>query len=103
MALAPVPTAGGLSGKRTVGSAPARGTGARRSGDGEALGDGDRVLVARDADGALVVLVALVALVVAADAVVVVDDSADAGAPPSLHPAATITAATRSARGAGLT
>ncbi|MGN6299619.1 MAG: hypothetical protein ACTHN8_00815 [Angustibacter sp.] len=105
-AFAPVPTAGGLSGKRTLGSAPARGTGAKRSSEGEALGVGDAVLVDADAvlvDGDAVLVVGdgdrELALAVA---VVVETDDADDPAP-LLQPAANATAATTSAVRASLT
>src|SRR5690349_3489408 len=62
VALAPVPTAGSLTGKRTAGSAPARGTGDREvtdlgAAEGFRVGDGGAV---RRAVGAAAALVAFV-------------------------------------------
>ncbi|KQX66204.1 hypothetical protein [Angustibacter sp. Root456] len=113
-AFAPAPTAGGLSGKRTFGSAPARGTAANDSSDGALdVGDGRDVV----ALGELFVLVGVLAgedvgggvEVVVDDVVrgseVVVDVVAEdaVGLAPLLHAATTVRPATTSAARASLT
>jgi hypothetical protein len=112
LAFAPAPTAGGLSGKRTFGSAPARRTGASVPSD-DALDVGDGRVVALD--DAFVLAGALVGLDVGGDVaggadvvalgtdVVARDVALDAEGLAPLPQAASVRAATTSTEGASLT